>query len=272
MSELATTQPANAAIVRTNPIAMMMAKLAQDPTPANVDALCKLADKFVEMDKRDAEREFNEAFGEMQANMPQIVTDRKGAWKGDYADRESIMAQIRPTLNRYGFSVRFEHPPAIDPQHLATVCVLSHVGGHTERGAPMNTRAGRPNAMMTEIQVDAGGYYQGERYALQAMLNIRARDADDDAKFLGVLLSPDEINDLKRRAIATGTNEDILFRMAEVSCWEEIRTGALTILKGFFTEKERRKPVTKPATAPQSVPEPTPAEAEAIRRAEMQGR
>lgn len=276
MSEIATRQATKTDVVRSNPIAMMMNKLAENPTPENVEALCKLADKFVEMDAREAQKYFNEAFAEMQANMPAIVCDKKGPWGGDYADKESIMVQIRPTLQRYGFSVRFEHPPAADATHLATVCVLSHAGGHVVSSAPMVTRAGRPNKMMTEIQVDAGGYYAGERYALCSMLNIRADKMDADAKFLGVLLSPDELSDLKRRAFAVGANEENIFRMADVGGWDEIRTGAVPLLMGFFTEKERAKGKVKPTSHANSPPAassaPSEAEQEAIRKAEREGR
>lgn len=231
---------------RINPVAMALAKLAENPTPENVASMAKLTELGIQYRKMDAEEEFNAALSEMQLNMPQIVCDTLGPWGGYYADRESIMRQIRPTLNKFGFFVRFDHPASPDPQKLVTECVLSHRGGHSVRNS-MITRAGRPNKMMTEIQVDAGGYYAGERYALCAMLTIRAETGDDDARILGVELTTEQLTTLQTRVKEVGMNPKIVFRMADVEKWEDIRSGALGVINGMLREKEMRNKVAKNA-------------------------
>jgi hypothetical protein len=274
MSELTTTTKTRTDIVGRNPLALMASKLAENPTPENVDAICKLADKLVEMRKIDAKEDFDFAFTEMQSNMPDIVTNKVGGVKNPYADLKGIMDQIKPTLAKYGFGVRFEHPPATEPNRLASVCVLSHVGGHTERSAPLQTRAGKTNAAISEQQADAGGYYAGERYVLGAMLGIRAgADGADDARVLGMPLSDEQLEELKRRAHDVGANEKNLFDMAGVEKWEDIRTGSLNVLHNLMNAKARQKPTTKPTTPANSPPatpsEPSLQEQEAIRKAEM---
>lgn len=217
-------------------LSMVQAAIDKGISP---DAIQKLAELSIQFKKMDAEAEFNADFAAMQAEMPDIVCDKKGPWGGDYADKESMMRQIRPTLLKFGFSVKFNHPAGKTSAELVTECVLAHRSGHSVTNS-ITTRAGRPNKMMTEIQVDAGGYYAGERYSLTAMLNIRADKADDDARVMGMELTADELNTLKNRAKQVGADVPNLFRQAGVTSWEEIRTGALTLLHNFLNDKERR--------------------------------
>lgn len=255
----------SAIIIHKNPVAAALAKLAENPTPENVASMQKLTELGIQYRKMDAEEWFNADFAEMQENMPDIICDKKGAWGGEYADKESLMRQIRPTLKKYGFSVRFNHPAGANEGQLVTECVLSHKGGHSVKNS-IFTRAGRPNKMMTEIQVDAGGYYAGERYALSAMLNIRADKADDDARFLGMALTDDELAELRQHAEVAGADIANLCRQAGVEKIEDVRTGALRLLHNFLNEKQRinakksnagaesrSKPV---ATASEEVPPP----------------
>jgi hypothetical protein len=208
----------------------------------------KLTALGIQYRKMDAEEWFNADFAEMQENMPDIVCDKKGAWGGEYADKESLMRQIRPTLKKYGFSVRFDHPASPKEGQLVTECVLSHKGGHSVKNS-IATRAGRPNKMMTEQQVDAGGYYAGERYALSAMLNIRADKADDDARFLGLALTDDELLELKQHAESAGADIANLCRQAGVEKIEDVRTGTLRLLHNFLNEKQRINAARKTGSA-----------------------
>lgn len=265
MTTLARREPDQVAMaaVQRNPVAAALAKLAENPTPENVASMEKLTALGIQYRKMDAEEDFNADFAAMQAEMPAIVCDKKGPWGGDYADKESIMKQIRPTLEKFGFSVRFDHPASENPAQLVTECVLSHRGGHCVRNS-LATRAGRPNKMMTEIQVDAGGYYSGERYALAAMLNIRADKADEDARFLGLALTDEQLEELQRHMAAAGADVANVCKQAGVERIEDIRTGVLRLLHNFLNEKQRNRAAKgagtgSPAPLPQdATPAPQP--------------
>jgi len=225
--------PANIGL--SNVMFMLQSAIDKGISP---DAIQKLADLSIQFAKIDAQKAFNAAFTAMQAEMPEIICDKKGPWGGSYADKESIMRQIRPTLMKHGFSINFNHPASDKPDRMITECILEHTAGHSIKNS-METRTGRPNKMMTEIQVDAGACYAGERYALCAMLNIRAEEASDDARVMGVLLTPDELQRLKDRAQETNFSVKSIFAMAGVDKWEDIRSGALQVLHNTMDEKER---------------------------------
>lgn len=243
---------------------LMMVQSAIDKG-VSPEAIQKLADLSVQFQKIDAQRQFNEAFTKMQSEMPAITTSKEGPWGGEYEDLEGIMRQIRPTLEKFGFSVRFNNPLAMDSKadRIVAECILAHVGGHSEKNS-CAVRPGRANKMMTESQVDAGTIYSANRHALCAMLNIRAdknANANDDARILGRLLTAEELTELQRRVRDVGADVQNLFRQAEVESWGEIRTGALRILHNFLNEKERRSKMAKqtptpPATPPIDAPPP----------------
>lgn len=260
MSELHTytpPTPAPLAAPATGVASIML--MVQDAINRGVspEAIQKLADLTIQFQKIDAEKEFNAAFTAMQMDMPPITCSSTGAWGGPFEDLEGIMRQIRPTLKKYGFSVRFSNPPGTGDK-LMSECTLSHIGGHSEKNS-CALRPGRANKMMTETQVDAGTYYQGNRRALCSMLNIRADNESNDARVLGMPLSDEQVNGLRQHAREVGAKEATVLRMAGVERWEDIRSGALPMLHNFFNEKQmankaktNSSPGT-PAVAPRTV-------------------
>src|SRR5207245_7385480 len=108
-------------------------RLLRDP---NVDPI-KL-EKFMQLWERmqatQAKQAFNEAFAQMQGELPTIDETGAAVMNGQrrysYATQETIIEMVRPVLQKHGFSLRFRH---LYPEgKIKVIGILSHRAGHSE--------------------------------------------------------------------------------------------------------------------------------------------
>ena len=163
---------------------------------SKVEALSKMQ---TDLEDRESRRAFDAAFVRLQGALPAIKKDGRLEYdkeKGKpeagkylvakYAMWEDILAAITPILAAHGFSMRYDITPRTDTGGgLLVSCILSHAGGHTERGSPipvaLDTSGGKNN---TQAYGSAMSY--GQRYATKAMLNLRWEGEDDDGVNSGI--------------------------------------------------------------------------------------
>lgn len=179
----------------------VIAAAAADPRvdPAKLEALLGLKERI---DAREAERQFNEAFARMAPALPRIKKTGKitlGVGKGEipYARWEDADKILRPILAAHGFSLRF--PTKVRDGQTIMVCVLSHVGGHsetTEDTVVADTGPGR-NA----TQAWGSGRTYKKRYLAFDILNIVTEGIDDDGRMA------DPLNDQEYSNVLNMVNE-----------------------------------------------------------------
>lgn len=158
----------------------MFERLARDPS-VDVEKLERLIAMQERIMRHNAKAAFDAAFAEMQGEIPEISEKGQiiveGRVRSNYALNEDIQRQIKPILQRHGFSIRFRNE-WLDGGKLKVIGILSHRSGHSEQDefvAAADT-SGSKNA----IQALGSTRSYGQRYTTLALLNIATRGGDDD--------------------------------------------------------------------------------------------
>lgn len=164
---------------------LIFERLAKDK---NVD-VGKL-ERLIAMQERvmaiQAKAAFDEAFGRMQMEIPEIdakgaVRNKAGEIQSRYSTNPDIQRIIKPILHKYGFSIRFrsEWP---DPGVVKVVGILTHGQGHSEQSEFRSEAdtSGNKNS----VQALGSVISYGHRYTTKDVCNIidRSERNDDDGQ------------------------------------------------------------------------------------------
>lgn len=199
-------------------VQMMQQILAGPDVKDKVDAFAKLCDLRVQEEKRDAEKEFNRAFVELQQEIPTIkamkpVPDKYGNVKFMVADFNDIDDQARPICLKHGFTYSFSEGPFLQGK-VTKVCTLFHVAGHS-RSNSYSVRIGSGPPGCSEMQADGSAHSYSKRGALCDCLNIRIdRALSNDVKDEGGFVSAEQADELERRVGETLSNREAFLKFA----------------------------------------------------------
>lgn len=187
-TEITTPEPAN-----DNPLALLGQMDLKAIEPEKLERLLAVQERW---EDRNAEREFNVALHEFQADCPAIVKDAN-AHNSRYATYEHLKKSIRQYMDRHGFSDSYDNEVNDQGQICAVVCRLSHIGGHSRitRFPVTPDTSGSKN----HIQAVGSAQSYGRRYALVAALGlVIAEEMDDDGQAAGAgpLIDPEKANEL----------------------------------------------------------------------------
>lgn len=224
-------------------------KLGGDGAESVVAAIEKLADLKIKLDKVDAEKEFNKALAEFQAECPPIkkastanIASRGGSkFSYKYAELDEIARTIKPHLFHRGLSFTWGSDTADGT--VKTTCYLRHKNGHSIQAS---FQAPIPNELgsMNEIQRHAAVLTYVKRQALVEVLGLTTTENDTDG------VSPEKIDDkqlqILRSAIkSSGADETKLCKYLEVDKIENLRKAdfATAVIAVREKEKQAEKPI-----------------------------
>ena len=185
-------------VARQEPTVLDLIRDLATDDRVSVEKLAGLMQLQERAEARDAQREYTAAFARLQLALPRVTKGGKiDLGKGKpiaFAKWEDVDTEIRPILAEHGFSLNF--PTRMEGVTLIMACVLSHVGGHSERAeAPVaaDTGPGR-NA----LQAVGSGRSYVKRYLTLDMLNIVTEGQDDDGRATGFVTDrqADSISDM----------------------------------------------------------------------------
>lgn len=224
---------------------MMQSLIKQGVTADNVTAFERLVALKERMDDKKAEREFAAAFVKLQTDIPVIVAragvpDKHGNLKYVFAPYESIMEEVRPLLQRHGFTVTFSMTFA--EVRVTQHCTLMHVGGHS-RTNKFAVRIGSGPPGSSEAQGDGAAATYAKRFALCSALNITIEkdyDGRDDASVEGAPISHDKAQYLREQVKETNSNEAAFLQFAGVKTYEEITENSYDRCVRALAAKARR--------------------------------
>lgn len=210
------------------------------------EALGKALEVWERMEAKSAEKAFDIAFRELQAETPRIkalkaVPDRNGKTKFTYAPYEAIMDEVQPLLEKHGFTVRFDTDFA--ESRVISICHLSHAGHTKSTKYAVRIGDGPPGASTT--QADGAAYSYAKRGALCATLNItieRGGPDADDARTEGVPLSADQIGQLKALTNGYTLGMDKFFKWLAVESIEEIPSAKFQRAKEQLQKHQKDAP------------------------------
>lgn len=170
--------PANA-----SPAVIMQLAIQQG---AQVETIERMWALQVAWEKREAERQFNEAFAAFKAHAVRVIKNRQvtdGPLKNKrYAELHAVVNAVTPALSEHGLSASWKLTKD-DKDWIEVTCTLKHTGGHSESvsmGAPPDA-GGAKNA----IQSRASAVSYLERYTLKAILGVSEQEDDDDGQGAG---------------------------------------------------------------------------------------
>lgn len=156
-------------------ILSIVARAASDPN-VDIDKLERLMLMQERAIARQSAVEYSAALSDLQAELPSIGErgDANGRYK--FALWEDINTQIKPFLQKHGFSLSFRTDTSKD---ITVTGVLSHRNGHSEQTSITLPSDGSGNK--NAVQAVASSVSYGKRYTASALLNLTSHGEDDDA-------------------------------------------------------------------------------------------
>jgi hypothetical protein len=143
---------------------------------AAIDVIERLAALQEKQLSKESEREFNEALGRCQSEIPRIIPDLNNPnSKKKYASYEALDKAIRPVYLKHGFSLSFSTADCPNPEKVRTVCRCSHEGGHAQFYQIDITADGsgpKGGGMLTRPHADLAANTLGIRRLLRMIFNI----------------------------------------------------------------------------------------------------
>lgn len=219
---------------------MLQQFIAGGVTEHNVAAFERLVALKERMEDKRAEKEFAAAFVLLQSEMPAIqavkaVPGSNNTIRYHYAPYEAIMEQVRPILQKHGFTVTFSSD--VKDDRVMQTCTLQHSGGH-KRSNNFAARIGKGPPGSSEAQGDGAASTYAKRFALCDALNIVV-ERDSDARAEGEAISADKALYLENTVKEVRFPTDAFFRLAGCASYAEISDGKYQVLFNALEEKRR---------------------------------
>lgn len=202
---------------------MLQAVIDKGVTAENVAAVEQIVKLYEHMQEKDAEKLFAQSFNALQTEIKSVkamkaVPNNDGTVRYRFAPYEDIMEQVRPMLEKHGFTVTFSTDYA--EGRLIKHCTLQHIGGHSKTNK-FAVRIGQGPPKATESQADGAASTYAKRFALCDALNITI-ETDSDARAEGAPIEPALAEELHRRVSETNSNPQAFLKFCGV-----VGTGAM---------------------------------------------
>lgn len=180
-------------VTTEQPTALMLIQLAIEKgiTADSVEVMGKLFDLQERVEKRNAEKEFAEAFAEFQKRCPSIpktasTQDTRSSgttFSFTYAPLEVIATIVNPILSELGFSYSWDSAEA-PAGKIAQTCQLLHRAGHSRSAT--STVSISATQRCNDTQKDGAAQAYAKRYSLVQVLGATTCEEDTD----GAVIEP----------------------------------------------------------------------------------
>jgi ERF superfamily len=184
--------------VRTGPLAdeasdeiAMLLRVVTDPK-CDVAKAERIEAMIERARAKRAENQYNAAFYEMQAELPEInkdnkivILDKNGRkiQETPYASYDNIQRVTRPILKAHGFALKMRTEPGRDGVGIVVIAMLAHGGGHHESmilPLPLENSGSKNNVQGINSSIS-----YGKRICTTTMLDLirtAPQDADNDGR------------------------------------------------------------------------------------------
>ncbi len=190
-------------------------QIASNPD-VDVDKMDKLFSMQERMMDRQNKMDYDEALARVQADMPRItqrgeIKNKNGMVVANYMKYEDIDLEIRPRLQKEGFSLKHDRKH-IDGKMVVTT-TLKHRSGH-EESVEIPLPYDKENALKSALQAAVGTFSVGKRVNVCSLLNIVQEGEDDAARMAEAnAISDDQAAHIKselQRLFEAGADIDTL--------------------------------------------------------------
>ncbi len=160
----------------------VISRAASDPN-VNIDKMERLMAMHRDMQRQQAEADFNAAMARVQSSMGRIGTDKRNSQtNSDYATYAKLDRELRPLYSAEGFALSFGTDPAEVENIVRVTCHVSHAAGFTRKyliDMPADGKGARGNDVMTKTHATGSATQYGMRYLLKMIFNVAIGEDDD---------------------------------------------------------------------------------------------
>lgn len=164
-------------------ILQMIERVAMNPA-ADLDKLERLLAMRERIMAQQAERAFNVAMKEAQAEMRPIAADADNQQtRSKYATYAKLDRVLRPIYTKHGFSLSFDEDDSPKPDHIRVLCHVAHDAGHTRvyrKDMPADGKGAKGGDVMTKTHAAGAAASYGARYLLKGIFNVAIGEEDKD--------------------------------------------------------------------------------------------
>lgn len=205
------------AVSESAAIFQIIERAARDPG-VDLDKLDRLMAMRERMEQRAAEREFDAAMAEAQAEMRPVAHDAANPQtRSRYASYAALDKALRPIYTHHGFSLSFNTGEGTEiGSSVIVVCRVAHRGGHSRVYSipmPADGIGAKGGAVMTKTHATGSAITYGMRYLLKMIFNIATGEDDDDGNAAGASSETGEVISDEQaqiiRKLIEETNTDI---------------------------------------------------------------
>lgn len=196
-----------------------------------------------EEEARAAEREFNVALAEAQAEMPRVTRDAKSD-KHKYVRLETVTKLLDPLIARNNFSLSFGMSNSPMDEHYRITAALSHKSGHKRDyfiDLPADTKGAKGNDNKTAVQGIGSTISYGRRYLTLMIFNVAVRNEDDDGAGgePAKAISAEQIKDLRAKLTAANITDDQFCGVYKIEKVDQLPAAKLANALDRIAQKQR---------------------------------
>ena len=177
---------------------------------------------------RIAEREFNTAMSEAQAELVPVARNQKNKQTGsNYADLAAIAKAAMPIIHAHGFGAITSEFESKKPDHIGIALDVTHRSGHGRRyefNVPLDGAGIKGNPNKTATHAYSSTLTYGERYAKCKVFGIATEDDDGNAAggSGGAKIAADDVEKLRSEIMETKTDVASFYALFEIECLEDM--------------------------------------------------
>lgn len=169
---------------KQSPDSMIFMALEKGMDISIIERLVEMRNKEV---ARIAKGEYLHSMSKFQSIIPSMAKNRKVDYtskkegsmvvKYNYQDLGSIIQLIKGSMSECGLTHRWEQTEKDGV--ITVVCIISHVGGHEQRGEPLSGLAD-VSGNKAGLHAKASTITYLQRYTLKGILGLTSTETDDD--------------------------------------------------------------------------------------------
>lgn len=147
----------------------------------DIEKLKELIRLKTEQEERQAKKEFDFHFSEMQKEFTPIEQTKKGYDGYTYAPLSEILKKYSPIISRHGFSFRWRETMTEKNEKRVTIIISGY--GHTDDQTSVDIPSIQGTKRQNAIQIRGTMSTYGERYSFKAAFGITEIGEDNNACF-----------------------------------------------------------------------------------------
>ncbi len=233
----------------TTAIISMIERAARDPN-VDIDKFERLMRMRNEMESKAAEKLFNIAMKEAQAEMRPVGANKKNdQTKSKYATYDKLDGVLRPIYTKHGFSLSFDEEDSPKPDHIRVLCYVSHEAGFTRtyrKDMPADGKGAKGGDVMTKTHATGAAASYGARYLLKGIFNIAVGEEDRDGNAPPAqtaerpFVSEDQVLQLRDLLEACGKDESRFKEIIQVESLADIYADKFQAAVALIKQKANR--------------------------------